>query len=422
MRVFIAAFASLVGSIVFQMSVDAGYIRHFTWAIPWLWGACAALWVAWLLMHDLLAKRWLKGLHQKLGRRIYPIRMVICLIVFLGVGLLLRSYIGPNEKKVAAAQSPTQPQVQPSPPQPTPPATPSKEKAPGQNVKVKGNDKNAGNIDQTGSEHSNAAIGNDNFQNSGDIKLIVAPCGIAQIGNKNVATVYCAPPSGVELAKFGAGIVVQIESGLSKSAVPIATGFWLNNKGYVATCLHPLAGKEGIAAAVPMPPLLGQSMTVASGSMTTGVELIDSDVDADIAILHVLASPFERSMHGMASYQKLDEQGRNVSKPEVTTEQYWVPTVAKVLAHDGDDIIKVGFIQQNGMPVVTYDFGHITRMGVDSSSGQESHRVFTSFSNKDSDCGAPIINNAKTVVGMIHGPNGAAIPSTYILKLLEKDH
>jgi len=174
------------------------------------------------------------------------------------------------------------------------------------------------------------------------------------------------------------------------NAVPIATGFWLNNKGYVATCLHSLAGKAGIGAAVPMPPLLGQSLTVASGRITTIVEPIASDTDADIAILRVLNNPFERSLHGVASAQKLDGRGHALGQAEVATEQYWVPTVAGVLAHDGDDIIKVGFIQQNDMPVATYDFGHITRMGVDPSLAQESYRIFTSFSYKDSDCGAPI--------------------------------
>lgn len=65
-----------------------------------------------------------------------------------------------------------------------------------------------GNQSSTGS--TNIAVGNDNFQNARTITQTVAPCGVAQIGDKNVATVNCGPPSGKELAEFGAGTVVEI--------------------------------------------------------------------------------------------------------------------------------------------------------------------------------------------------------------------
>jgi hypothetical protein len=326
------------------------------------------------------------------------VAVVLFTSVFWGKPVDLRSLLG-----VKAAET----KIEPGPPQ---------------TATGNGSTNTAGNINQNQNPNSNAAVGSDNFQNSGNITVKVAPCGIAQVGNKNRATVNCAPPSGAELAKFGAGIVVQIEGNTSSSETPIATGFWLNKKGYVATCFHSLVGKTDLGATVPIPPKLGTSFTLESGGLTTGVEMIASDADTDVAIIHVLNSPFERSMHGIASLQKLDAQGRAQGQPEVTTEQYWVPTLAKVLAHDGDEIIKIGLIQQDDSPVVAYDFGHIARMGVDASHPKASHRIVTSFSYKDSDCGAPVMNNANTVVGMMHGPNGEAIPSTYIFKLLDKVH
>lgn len=254
----------------------------------------------------------------------------------------------------------------------------------------------------------------------------VGPCNIAQIGNNNSATVNCAPPSGTELAKFGAGTVVQLVSDADSHGAfnPIATGFWLNDKGYIATCLRSLQGHSRIGAFVPMPPLLGQNMTVASAGMTTLVEPIVSDKEAGIAILHVIHSPFERSLHGFALAQPLDDKGQNVGEPEGTQEQYWVPTIAKELAQSGDDIIRVAFTEQGGMPVVNHDFGHIARMGADFSSEgtRKSHRIYTDVPFKDSDCGAPIINNAKTVIGMVLGSDGkfsVAVPSTYILDALK---
>jgi Trypsin-like peptidase domain len=291
-------------------------------------------------------------------------------------------------------------------------------------VSENGSTNTAGTINQNQSQNSNAAIGNGNFQNSGNITQTTAPCSVAQIGNNNTATVNCARPSGTELAKFGAGTVVQIVSvtdgGYSN---PIATGFWLDNKGYIATCLHSLPAGYSAQAFVPMPPLLGRNLTVASAGTTTDIEPVISDKETDIAILHVIQSPFERSMHGIAASQQLDERGRNIGKPESTQEQYWVPAIASNLAQNGDEVIRVAFIQKDGMPIVNYDFGHITRMGVDSSSStRKSYRIHLSVPFKDSDCGAPIINNAKTVVGMVRGSDGVssvAIPSSYILDVLK---
>jgi hypothetical protein len=248
----------------------------------------------------------------------------------------------------------------------------------------------------------------------------IGPCNLAQTGDHNTATVNCGPPSGAELAKFSSGTSVQIVTRtLNQSPIAIATGFWLNKKGYIATCLHSLQG-VGISAQVPIPPLLGNALTVASGALTTGLQPIISDPKSDVAIMHVIGSPFERSMHVVAMAQGLDNNGQPLGAPEITQEQYWVPVLADVLAHDGDDIIEVSFIQDHAMPLARYDFGHIVRMGVNSTSSEDSYRIFTSFQYKDSDCGAPVINNAKTVVGMMHGPNGEAIPSTYILNLLKK--
>jgi hypothetical protein len=129
MRVLVAAIASLIGNIVFQMSVDAGYIRHFTSAIPWLWGLCAALWIAWLITHDKIVKQWLKELHERLGRGIQPIRVAVCLLVFLGVSLGLRALIKPAPQIAAAPVAPT-PTATPASPQPETPRSMSIQKPP----------------------------------------------------------------------------------------------------------------------------------------------------------------------------------------------------------------------------------------------------------------------------------------------------
>jgi hypothetical protein len=250
----------------------------------------------------------------------------------------------------------------------------------------------------------------------------VGPCNIAQVGHNNIATVNCAPPSGTELARFGAGTVVQIVNDASGAASPVATGFWLNDKGYVATCLHSLNGLTNPGAFVPMPPLFGEMMTASSGGMITMVTLIAEDKEADIAILQVINSPFQRQMHAFASAQRLDEKGGPVGEPEVTQEQYWVPVLAPDLPKNGDDIIGVGFVHDS-LPVVSYNFGRVKRVGTDYATKKTPLRLYTSLPFKESDCGAPIINNAKTVIGMIRGTdessNGVAIPVSYVLGLLK---
>lgn len=251
----------------------------------------------------------------------------------------------------------------------------------------------------------------------------VGPCNVAQVGHDNVATVNCAPPSGTELAKFGAGTVVQIvNDAMGAAPTPIATGFWLSDKGYIATCLHSLNGGSEIGAFVPMPPLLGKQMTVSSGGMTTAVKPIAVDKEADVAIMQVVASPFQRQMHGFAFAQRVDDKGAGVGKPEITQEQYWVPAVASDLAQSGDEVIKVGFAYDH-LPVVNYDFGHIKRIGTDSSAQKKSFRFYTSLPFKESDCGAPLINNAKTVIGMLRGSddsaNSVATPVSYVMDLLK---
>jgi hypothetical protein len=140
MKVIFAAVAALLGSVAFQMTVDAGYLHHLSWVIPWCWGGCAALWMAWALIHDKIVKQWLKGLHERLGKGIYPIRAFICLIVFFIVAIVVQHLTGrtveasPGQSKDSPAQSNT----------------------------VQGNNNTTGNIGGQTGNGNNAAIGNGN--------------------------------------------------------------------------------------------------------------------------------------------------------------------------------------------------------------------------------------------------------------------
>lgn len=125
MKLF-AVVAATAGSLAFQMSIDAGYIKDYAWLIPWFWGLSAALWCAWALTHDTFAKCWFKELHNKLGRGVHPIRVFICLCVFLGVSLGVKALIKAKNERTPVAPQITQSQQTPV----QPPATiPQGEKA-----------------------------------------------------------------------------------------------------------------------------------------------------------------------------------------------------------------------------------------------------------------------------------------------------
>jgi hypothetical protein len=85
--------APLLGSVAFTMSVDAGYLRDSAWAIPWIWGLSAALWLWWLISHPKIEKEWLKGFHEKVGKGIHPIRLALSLIVLLAVGFIITTVV-----------------------------------------------------------------------------------------------------------------------------------------------------------------------------------------------------------------------------------------------------------------------------------------------------------------------------------------
>jgi hypothetical protein len=99
-RAFLLLLAPIVGSVAFQMTVDAGYIRGFAWAVPWVWALCASLWAGWLLSHDKLKIK-LQGFHARVGKGIHPIRIGLCVAIFLLVGFALRAILPKSESVVA---------------------------------------------------------------------------------------------------------------------------------------------------------------------------------------------------------------------------------------------------------------------------------------------------------------------------------
>jgi hypothetical protein len=148
------------------MSVDAGYVKQYAWAIPWVWGLCVALTMFLVLTHKKLVAL-LDKLHKRLGRGIYLVRIGTCGIAFLVTSLVLTHIIKSPTPAHAFSPQASQSAAPPSSRSTTKPAIKSRK----QSVKIHGDNDIGGNVDQSGN-NDNAAIGTGN--NVGNITVTQA--------------------------------------------------------------------------------------------------------------------------------------------------------------------------------------------------------------------------------------------------------
>lgn len=95
-----------IGSVAFQLGLQAGWFNRLTWLAPWAWGLSAALWLWWVVTHPKIEDDWLKALHVRLGSRVHLIRIFLCVVVLICVALGIRATIEHMEPTAATvAQS-----------------------------------------------------------------------------------------------------------------------------------------------------------------------------------------------------------------------------------------------------------------------------------------------------------------------------
>lgn len=135
MRALIAPIASLVGSVAFQMSVDAGWFHNFGWAVPWVWALSAALWSFWLVSHPRITDGPLKNFHTRLGRGIHVLRFALCLVIFILGGLLIQRATKPLRQLSSGGSGTSSSPPAPNP-VPNPASTPSEQPSRGEPTKA----------------------------------------------------------------------------------------------------------------------------------------------------------------------------------------------------------------------------------------------------------------------------------------------
>jgi hypothetical protein len=177
MRNLIFALASTVGGVAFQMSVDAGWFKHYVWAVPWVWALCIALWLLWAISHPKVTDGRLKGFHVRVGRGIYVLRFALCLAAFVLGGIAIRTATrsltqrSPLEETAAAAPALTPASQQQASPPPETVKHPSDLK---KNIR-KSKSASQGTVQENngGSNNTNTQVG------TAQGPIAIAPSGIA---------------------------------------------------------------------------------------------------------------------------------------------------------------------------------------------------------------------------------------------------
>jgi hypothetical protein len=82
-----------VGSFAFQLGLQAGWFNGVMWIAPWAWGASAAMWLWWIITHPKIENEWLQSIHVRLGAKVHPIRIALCLVVLACVSLGIRALV-----------------------------------------------------------------------------------------------------------------------------------------------------------------------------------------------------------------------------------------------------------------------------------------------------------------------------------------
>jgi len=170
MRTLIAFLATIAGSAAFQMSVDAGYLKNYAWAVPWVWALCLALWGLWLVMHQKVHQEWFRSFHDRIGRWIIVLRIALFVGVFFCVGYLVKGIV---KKPIASMTAKADGKQQEQPPKQEDKKDNKKEQdakksAPKPKLKVEQPNISVGNVEQ-------------------------GPCSNLQIGSSGTQTVNCGP-------------------------------------------------------------------------------------------------------------------------------------------------------------------------------------------------------------------------------------
>jgi hypothetical protein len=222
-----------------------------------------------------------------------------------------------------------------------------------------------------------------------------------------------------ELARLGQsgtveiGVLLQPDAKRMPTWIPLSTGFWVSDKGYVVTCLDNVSHDRDLIVSTSVAPYLGEHTEVTGGVLRIPSAVVWSDEKSNLAILRTFQNPF-----GSFSAKQM---GQKV--------QFNVLALKKEFAPSGQSILQFGFKQiavpAFGTTAINLESGNVLRTDV-SSIPSSRYALFLSVPFRPTDCGSPILNDRGFVVGMAEGSDsssGSALtvakPSTDIMDSLK---
>jgi len=226
------------------------------------------------------------------------------------------------------------------------------------------------------------------FAYTGSVKVYRAPSNLPLSGSD---------AHGISVIGSAIALGIAVTSRSGEHGPYTGTAFWVHHRGFAATCSASIHNRIGqrIAAIVPFPLLAGEMMEVNGGAMITEARIQAQD-GKGVVILSVENDPFSRQMH-MFSSAKDSKSGKTESQKE----RYSVPLLARTLANVGDNVFMVG-IEPGVLPTFSTREGHILRVG----GTDDGIRIFTTIPYKPTYCGAPVLDKATAVIGMVVGKSG----------------
>jgi S1-C subfamily serine protease len=196
----------------------------------------------------------------------------------------------------------------------------------------------------------------------------------------------------VVTAKAARGKIVQIVVSTSKGK-SLGSGFWINDQGYVATCLHVVSGEPtDITVQSSIDPQfdLQYGNIINANWAKFGAKVVGSDPVNDVAILRVEPNPF-----GLRRAAAVSVMGTEL------TAHYEASQLDDELPQPGEVVLIAGF--PLGQAYSVLQTGTIASIAYDLPGWGPTVKILISSITNHGNSGGPVMNSEGKVVGLLEG-------------------
>lgn len=198
----------------------------------------------------------------------------------------------------------------------------------------------------------------------------------------------------VEIVKEHKGMIVQIKVPLQDGKTSLGSGFWVNDRGYVATCWHVVVanptGQIKVKSAVdPLFDLQNNNMVFASWEVYSA-SVVTKDEKNDLALLKVEGNPFSKRKFVPIK----------IGDKELTA-HYKQATLNTKLPEAGQKILIAGYPLGRPYPVIQE--GTIASIAHSLPEFGPYLKILLSTVANPGNSGGPVIDRTGKVIGLLEG-------------------